>query len=190
MTCTQTTHKSSIEINPISLPALWTRTYIKAIKRFHKHFNEGYTHSFCKTTWQASDSTKRITKLQSCCGSLLSLLVIICCVYLSLYCIHQYSPLQTNISEDSGRFSDRPLHTFSAVKHLWTCFLHVFDCMRMRNKLDLRTMAESVKGKKGEQMSQEKIISTFQRLRAEQRAIASKMSELDGEKNEHRSDSK
>ena len=62
--------------------------------------------------------------------------------------------------------------------------------MRMRNKLDLRTMAESVKGKKGEQMSQEKIISTFQRLRAEQRAIASKMSELDGEKNEHRSDSK
>ena len=51
-------------------------------------------------------------------------------------------------------------------------------------------MAESVKGKKGEQMSQEKTISTFQRLRAEQRAIANKMTELEGEKNEHRSDSK
>lgn len=51
-------------------------------------------------------------------------------------------------------------------------------------------MAESAKSKKSEQMSQEKIISTFQRLRAEQRAIASKMSELEGEKNEHRWGSK
>ena len=48
-------------------------------------------------------------------------------------------------------------------------------------------MAESTKaGKKGEQMSQEKIIATFQRLRSEQRSIASKMSELDAEKTEHR----
>ena len=48
-------------------------------------------------------------------------------------------------------------------------------------------MAEksSKSGKKGDQMSQEKIIATFQQLRMEQRGIATKMAELESEKNEH-----
>ena len=47
--------------------------------------------------------------------------------------------------------------------------------------------AEKAKGgKKPEPMTQEKIISTFQRLRQEQRAIVSKISELEGDSNEHK----
>lgn len=41
------------------------------------------------------------------------------------------------------------------------------------------------KGKKAESSNQEKIVATFQQLRAEQRAIANKISELEGEKREH-----
>ncbi len=41
------------------------------------------------------------------------------------------------------------------------------------------------KAKKAEPLSQEKIISQFQQLRQEQRVIASKMSDLEGEKHEH-----
>ncbi len=47
-------------------------------------------------------------------------------------------------------------------------------------------MAEkSSKGGKKEQLSQEKIVATFQQLRMEQRAIASKIGEIESEKNEH-----
>ena len=47
--------------------------------------------------------------------------------------------------------------------------------------------AEKAKGgKKSEPMTQEKIISTFQKLRQEQRAIVSKITELEGDNNEHR----
>ena len=47
--------------------------------------------------------------------------------------------------------------------------------------------AEKAKGagKKGEPMTQEKIISTFQKLRQEQRAIVNKIAELEGESTEH-----
>jgi len=49
------------------------------------------------------------------------------------------------------------------------------------------SMAEKAgKSKKGEQLSQEKILATFQQLRQEQRAIASKITELESEKNEHK----
>lgn len=55
--------------------------------------------------------------------------------------------------------------------------------MRMRIKC---SMAEAKgKAKKAETSSQEKIVATFQQLRAEQRAIANKISELEGEKKEH-----
>ena len=40
--------------------------------------------------------------------------------------------------------------------------------------------------KKGKSMSQEEILSKFQLLRGEQQAIVSKISEIEGEKNEHR----
>lgn len=46
--------------------------------------------------------------------------------------------------------------------------------------------AEKAKGgKKGEPMTQEKVISTFQWLRQEQRAIVNKIAELEGDNNEH-----
>ncbi|CAI8032959.1 Prefoldin subunit 2 [Geodia barretti] len=41
-------------------------------------------------------------------------------------------------------------------------------------------------GKKGEPMTQEKIVSTFQKLRQEQRAIVGKITELEGEHNEYK----
>ena len=41
-------------------------------------------------------------------------------------------------------------------------------------------------GKKGDSMTQEKIISTFQKLRQEQRAIVNKITELEGDINEHK----
>ena len=41
-------------------------------------------------------------------------------------------------------------------------------------------------GKKSEPMTQEKIISTFQKLRQEQRAIVGKITELEGENNEYK----
>ena len=41
-------------------------------------------------------------------------------------------------------------------------------------------------GKKGEPMTQEKIISTFQRLRQEQRAIVNKITELESDSSEHK----
>lgn len=41
-------------------------------------------------------------------------------------------------------------------------------------------------GKKTEPMTQEKIVSTFQKLRQEQRAIVGKITELEGENNEFR----
>ena len=41
-------------------------------------------------------------------------------------------------------------------------------------------------GKKGETMSQEKIISMFQRLRQEQRAIVGKIAELEADSNEYK----
>ena len=48
-------------------------------------------------------------------------------------------------------------------------------------------MAEKPGGtKKGEQLSQEKIVATFQQLRQEQRSIANKISELEADKKEHR----
>ena len=48
-------------------------------------------------------------------------------------------------------------------------------------------MAEKSGGsKKGDQLSQEKIVATFQQLRQEQRSIANKISELEAEKNEHK----
>ena len=50
-------------------------------------------------------------------------------------------------------------------------------------------MAEKEKakgGKKNEAMSQEKIVTTFQRLRQEQRAIVAKIAELEGDGNEHK----
>lgn len=40
--------------------------------------------------------------------------------------------------------------------------------------------------KKGERMSQEKIVATFQQLRMEQHAIVAKINEMDAEKNEHK----
>ena len=40
-------------------------------------------------------------------------------------------------------------------------------------------------GKKGEAMSQEKILDQFQQMRQEQRAIAHKISDLETDKNEH-----
>lgn len=56
--------------------------------------------------------------------------------------------------------------------------------LRMRSS---GSMAEKAgKSKKGEQLSQEKILATFQQLRQEQRAIASKITELESEKNEHK----
>lgn len=50
--------------------------------------------------------------------------------------------------------------------------------------------AEAGKGKakKGEALSQEKIITQFQQMRQEQRNIANKIAELEGEETEHRSD--
>lgn len=55
--------------------------------------------------------------------------------------------------------------------------------LRMRDKY---SMADAKgKGKKGEASNQEKIVATFQQLRNEQRAIANKISELEGEKKEH-----
>ena len=50
-------------------------------------------------------------------------------------------------------------------------------------------MAEKEKakgGKKGEPMTQDKIVSTFQKLRQEQRAIVGKITELEGEHNEYK----
>lgn len=41
-------------------------------------------------------------------------------------------------------------------------------------------------GKKGEPITQEKIIATFQKLRQEQRAIVTKITELEGDVNEHK----
>lgn len=41
-------------------------------------------------------------------------------------------------------------------------------------------------GKKGESMTQEKIVSTFQRLRQEQRSIVEKITELEGENSEYK----
>ena len=41
-------------------------------------------------------------------------------------------------------------------------------------------------GKKAEPMTQERIISTFQKLRQEQRAIINKITELEGDTNEHK----
>ena len=40
--------------------------------------------------------------------------------------------------------------------------------------------------KKGKSMSQEEIISNFQKMRADQQAIISKITEVEGDKNEHR----
>ena len=40
--------------------------------------------------------------------------------------------------------------------------------------------------KKGEVLTQEKIVSQFQQMRQEQRAIANKIAELESEKNEHK----
>ena len=48
------------------------------------------------------------------------------------------------------------------------------------------TVEKAKGGKKGEPMTQEKIISTFQKLRQEQRAIVSKITELEGDNNEHK----
>ena len=61
----------------------------------------------------------------------------------------------------------------------------------IRNIRSLRKMAEksassSKGGKKSEQMSQEKIIGTFQQLRMEQRAIATKIGDVEADKNEHK----
>jgi hypothetical protein len=39
--------------------------------------------------------------------------------------------------------------------------------------------------KKGEQLSQEKVMATFQQLRMEQRTLAAKLTEMEAEKNEH-----
>ena len=67
------------------------------------------------------------------------------------------------------------------------CKCHVTE-LSMRSKVWGLRMAEkgSKAAKKGEQMSQEKIITTFQQLRMEQRAIVNKISELEGERNEHK----
>ena len=46
--------------------------------------------------------------------------------------------------------------------------------------------ASSSGPKKGEQMTQERIVNTFQQLRVEQRAITQKIAEMDAEKNEHK----
>lgn len=40
--------------------------------------------------------------------------------------------------------------------------------------------------KKGKSMSQEEIISNFQKMRADHQAIISKITEVEGDKNEHR----
>ena len=40
--------------------------------------------------------------------------------------------------------------------------------------------------KKGKSLSQEEIFANFQRMRSEQQAIISKITELEGDKNEHR----
>ena len=40
--------------------------------------------------------------------------------------------------------------------------------------------------KKSKSMSQEEILANFQKMRAEQQAIISKITELEGDKNEHR----
>ena len=49
-----------------------------------------------------------------------------------------------------------------------------------------RAVEKATGGKKGDPMTQEKIISTFQKLRQEQRAIVNKITELEGDNNEHR----
>ena len=51
-------------------------------------------------------------------------------------------------------------------------------------RLELIKMAE--KKKKSEQLTQEKIIATFQQLRMDQRAIANKIADVDADKNEHK----
>ena len=55
----------------------------------------------------------------------------------------------------------------------------------MRMRVNCSMADAKGKGKKGDSSSQEKIVATFQQLRAEQRAIANKISELEGEKKEH-----
>ena len=40
--------------------------------------------------------------------------------------------------------------------------------------------------KKGKSLSQEEVIATFQRLRTEQQTLIAKISEVEGDKNEHR----
>ena len=40
--------------------------------------------------------------------------------------------------------------------------------------------------KKTDHLSQERIVATFQQLRMEQRAIATKIAEMESEKNEHK----
>lgn len=45
--------------------------------------------------------------------------------------------------------------------------------------------SKSSGGKKAEPLSKEKIIGTFQQLRMEQRAIATKIAEMESEKSEH-----
>ena len=50
----------------------------------------------------------------------------------------------------------------------------------------ITAQGSSMASKKGKSLSQEEVIATFQRMRTEQQAIISKITELEGDKNEHR----
>lgn len=59
------------------------------------------------------------------------------------------------------------------------------DTVPKTTKLKMADKNNKTSGKKGEQLSQEKIFAMFQQLRMEQRTLAAKLTEMEAEKNEH-----
>ena len=92
--------------------------------------------------------------------------------------------------ETSQTIGGPPTVESQLVDHDYVYELRVPPIQNYRFRIRMRSSAsmaeKAAKPKKGEQLTQEKILATFQQLRQEQRTIANKIAELESEKNEHK----